>query len=452
MDMGFRLIQEQQLKLTMTPQLRQAITILQYSAADLLQYVREQTEQNPLIELEEPQLIKAENLPESGERPLSWDEENGSTFADMSRSDEYVNPIEYYVRKDESLQQYLLDQVQFLDLRQKERQLLEFLIGNVDENGYLEAAYDTLPADIVCSEAEWEEAVGRLQQLEPHGVGARDLRECLLIQLHRSGVEDEHCERVIRDHLPDVAARRFQKIANHLRITVDEVEQIVAFIKSFQPKPGALFQAHPPKYIIPDVIVSRIAPKKYVVQVNDTVLPQIHFNDAYKELQTHREVRSFVREHIQHYQWLMRSIDQRKQTILKVTEAIVEKQLPFFEKGVSELQPLSLREIAEQLDVHESTVSRATNQKYVQTPRGVFELKYFFAQKIPTSTGEHTSDAQVKQKIQALIEAEDRSKPLSDQKIAAMLQAEGIQIARRTVAKYRDQLGILSSSKRKKRR
>jgi RNA polymerase sigma-54 factor len=255
---------------------------------------------------------------------------------------------------------------------------------------------------------------------------------------------------LIEEHLPDLASKRYDRIAASLGQTVEDIQDMADIIRGFHPKPGILEQNHAPKYIIPDVYVDRVVPGKYVVQVNDGVLPHVRFNEDYENLvQDQGEASKYLQDRLQQYRWLIRSIDQRKETLLRVTEAVIERQLEFFEQEQGERHPLSLKEIAAELDIHESTVSRATNHKYVQTPRGVFELKYFFAKRVPLANGAYTSDAQVKRLIRDLIDQEDKKKPFSDQKIADQISMRGIQLARRTVAKYREQLGILSSSKRK---
>jgi RNA polymerase sigma-54 factor len=452
MEIGFGLIQQQQLKLVMTPELRQSITILQYSATDLMQFLREQANENPLLELEEPEVMKTEELTPHKQQKSSWEEAESGSYVDFSLSKEdYVNPIDYYVEHHMTLQKYLDEQIQYVNLNRREEKLLHFLIGNLDENGYLEATYDILPQHMKFTLEEWEKGVHILQQLEPFGVGARSLGECLLIQLRHTEWKDELCEKVILFHLTDLAARRYQKIAAKLKITVEEVQQMADFITGLHPKPGVLFHSQDPKFIIPDVFVERLENGQYIIQSNDKILPRIHFNKQYEDLikQT-GEAKSFLEGRLNQLNWLTKSLEQRKKTIIKVTETIIEEQKDFFETKESVLKPLTLKEVAQKINVHESTVSRATHQKYVQTPRGVFELKYFFANRLSTSSGENTSADRVKQLIKHLVKSEDKGKPISDQKIVQSLKDHGVEVARRTVAKYRDELGILSSTQRKR--
>ncbi|MDQ0338476.1 RNA polymerase sigma-54 factor [Caldalkalibacillus uzonensis] len=450
MDMGFRLVQEQQLKLAMTPELRQAITLLQYPALDLIPYLQEVAQKNPLLEIEEPELIKS--LVQTEAPSSKWEDTEEDYFSEYAvATDEYVNPIDYYAEKEVTLLQYILEQIHYLQVTEEEKQILIFMAGNLDENGYLEADYDAMAPNQPCSRSTWEACLALLQQLEPYGVGARNLEECLLIQLRHSPYQgDKLCETLIRNHLTDIAAKRYTLLARTFGTTLDEIQRRVEWIRSFSPKPGSVFLSQKPKYIVPDVFVERLPDGTFVFQANDSVLPRIHFNREYAlMLAESKQAKKFLEQKVKEYEWLKRSIRQRKETILNVTQVIVEQQKAFFEEGEAALKPLTLKEVAQALGMHESTISRATNQKYMQTPRGLYELKYFFNQGIAKKDGELTSDVQIKQMIKQLIDAENKRKPLSDQKIAQYLQDKGIHIARRTVAKYRDELGILSSSRRK---
>ncbi|EGL83719.1 RNA polymerase, sigma 54 subunit, RpoN [Caldalkalibacillus thermarum TA2.A1] len=450
MDVGFRLVQEQQLKLAMTPELRQAITLLQYPALDLIPYLQEQAQKNPLLEIEEPDLVKSLIRPDKP--PRKWEEEEEDYSIEYAvANDEYVNPIDYYAEKEITLQQYVLEQIHYLQLSEEEKQVLIFMVGNLDENGYLDADYERIASVANCARETWDNCLVLLQQLEPYGVGARNLEECLLIQLRHSPYHgDQLCQALIENHLADIAAKRYSRLARKFNTTVEEIKQRVEWIKSFSPKPGSVFLSQKPKYIVPDVFVECLPDGRFVFQVNDSVLPRIHFNREYAlMLAENRQAKKFLEQKVKEYEWLKRGIEQRKKTILHVTQVIVERQKAFFDQGEAGLKPLTLKEVAQELGMHESTISRATNQKYMQTPRGLYELKFFFTQGVAKQNGELTSDAQIKEMIKQLIAAENKRKPLSDQKIAQHLQAKGISIARRTVAKYRDELGILSSSRRK---
>jgi RNA polymerase sigma-54 factor len=452
MEIGFGLLQQQQIKLVMTPELRQSITILQYSATDLMDFLHEQANENPLLEIEEPELMKMEERIPHDKQKTGWEESERGSYVDFVVSKEdYVNPIDYYSEDHITLQKYLDEQIQYLHLTRREEKILQFLVGNLDGNGYLEATYESAPRSLNVTLGEWEQGIETLQQLEPFGVGARNLEECLLIQLRHTEWKDELCEKVIRFHLPDLAARRYQKIAVKFKIAIEEVQQIADFITGLHPKPGVLFHTHDLKFIIPDVFVDRVEDGQYIIQANDRILPRIHFNKQYEGLIGQPgEAKHFLEERLNRLNWLVKSLDQRKRTIIRVTEAIIEEQKDFFESRESVLKPLTLREIAQKINVHESTVSRATHQKYVQTPRGVFELKYFFANRLTSSSGENTSADHVKQLVKQLVECENKRKPLSDQKLVQLLKDRDVEVARRTVAKYRDELGILSSTQRKR--
>lgn len=452
MEIGFGLIQQQQLKLVMTPELRQSITILQYSTIDLIDFLREQANDNPLLELEEPELVNLGERSSSKVNKNGWEESESGSYLDYTISKEdYVNPIDYYADRQMTLQKYILEQTQFLHISRTEEKILHFLIGNLDDNGYLKATYEMLPANLSVSTEEWEQGITILHQLEPYGVGARSLEECLLIQLRHTGWQDSLCEQVVRYYLNDLAAKRYQKMASKLKVTVEEIQQIADFIKGLQPKPGVLFQAHESKYIVPDVFVEQLEEGQFIIQVNDRIIPRIHLNKQYKDLMKEKEeAKDFLEERLIQLNWLVKSLEQRKKTILRVTEEIIDAQKSFFVEGEAFLRPLTLKEVAQKIQVHESTVSRATNQKYVQTPRGVFELKYFFSNRLSSSSGEDTSSSYVKQLVKKIVEGENKAKPYSDQKIVHLLKENEVEIARRTVAKYRDELGILSSTQRKR--
>lgn len=452
MELGFELTQQLQTKLVITPELRQSITILQYPTLDLISLLRDKAAENPLIELEESDALLWGKAKDSLSAAKSWEDEEGRGISGYR--EEYTNPIDYYVQHNRTLQSFLLEQVGYLRLPATMKQIVHFLIGNVNEQGYLEAEYQMLPASIQASEQEWNEGIEILQQLEPIGVGARSLEECLLLQLEHLEGKDVLTETIIRYYLRDVAAKRYQKIATQLKIKPKEVQQVADFIATLQPKPGMLFHSQEQRFIIPDVYVEKAPNGELVVQLNDGLLPKLHINQLYlKMIKEGQEARTYLEDQLQQVQWLEKSLKQRQQTILKVTKAIIEVQQEFFSHNQKTLKPLTLKQIAEKIKVHESTVSRATSQKYIQTTQGVFELKYFFTTGIASKNEDDqvsTSSFQVKQWIQRLIEQEDKRKPLSDQKIAQYLQNEGAIVARRTVAKYREELGILPSSQRKR--
>ncbi|GAX90779.1 RNA polymerase factor sigma-54 [Effusibacillus lacus] len=443
MRMGYGLWQEQTQKLVMTPELRQAITVLQYSSQELLEYLEEEVAHNPVMELEAPEWLQiAKELRDNRQRSNSRDQHK-----------EF--PVESVVRANQSLEEYLNRQLSLVKASPKERQLAAFIIGNLDSNGYLTMKLEEVAEIRGCTRDEAETALRLVQSLEPTGVGARSLEECLLLQaLEIRGISPVVLD-IIEHHLADVAQGRIGKIASALGVTPKETQQAIDLIRTLDPKPGRWYTHEPPTYISPDVIVERVS-GEYVVVVNDQALPRLHINDFYrkvleqKEDGISRETKEYISGKLNSALWLLRSIEQRRQTLFKVTEAIVDLQKEFLDHGVRKLRPLTLKQVADRIGMHESTVSRATSGKYVQTPRGVFELKYFFTSGVSTEAGDGASAESIKAKIRALVEREDSAQPLSDQKICELLQEEGVRISRRTVAKYREEAGIASSMQRKR--
>ncbi|GAB7386663.1 RNA polymerase factor sigma-54 [Bacillaceae bacterium] len=469
MQMGFGLYQEQTQKLVMTPELRQAITILQYSAQDLLGYLQQQMNENPLLEMSGGAEIASRqdivDVPPPGdprkEHPeIDWEEYFRNRFTGESvstyRSDESgFQILDHLSSPGKTLEQHLTEQLGLVKgLSPETKKIVKYLIGNLDEKGYLDVELEDIARWLGCSRQAVEEALRTLQTFDPPGVGARDLKECLLLQLRQAEVCDPVVERIIADHLTDLAENRFQRIADALRVTVQEIQAAADMIRTLNPRPGAAFYTHPPRFIVPEVFVEKVE-GEYVVLVNENATPKLTINPYYKRLlsekrQENRQVTEYIHKKMNSALWLVRSIEQRRMTIYKVTQAIVELQRDFFDKGVSYLRPMTLKEVAERVGLAESTISRATNNKYVQTPRGLFELKYFFTTGLTTESGNLASAESVKKRLKELVDGEDKKRPLSDQKIAELLKKDGIIISRRTVAKYREELGILSSAKRKR--
>jgi len=457
MNMGLGLYQEQKLQLVMTPELRQAITILQYSAVDLLAYLQEQANENPVIELQEISAALDQTKPERATPEVDWKELVSSRATgdySMGKSESTYNPLDYVHKSNSTLYEHLERQLGLVKrLSDIQRNIALYLIGNLDEKGYLEISVDDAGQRLGVTPAEVEDMLSIIQHFDPTGVGARNLEECLLLQLRHLGRDDERLTAVIQHHLEDLAHNRFQKIAEKLGCTVQDVQEMADTVRLLNPRPGAGFGQGEVRYIIPDVTVEKVA-GDYVVLVNDISAPRLTISHFYeklmKEPQQPDEARKFIHEKLNAAMWLAKSLEQRRLTLMRVTQAIVELQRDFFEHGVHYLRPMTQKEIAERVQLHESTISRATSGKYVQTPRGIFELKYFFTSALSTASGEAASSESVKRRIKAIIEAEDRKKPLSDQVIAEKLAAEGIEISRRTVAKYREEMLIPSSAKRKR--
>lgn len=446
MQMGYGLIQEQALKLVMTPELRQAITILQFSSLDLIEYINQQMSENPIIETAEKMLPDGDFWKEYW-RDRSMNRVNYTSQSNESES----NPLDWIVKNDTTLEKHLLEQLSYLrNISPRTIRVAKFIIGNLDHRGYLELALEQIAESLHEEVEEVEQALFLVQSLEPHGVGARNLKECLLIQLEYAGKKDTLVYKIVEDYLELLAEGKIGKISTKLQISPKEVQTATDSIRLLDPRPGSLYQRDEPRYIVPDVTVEKVA-GEFVILLNDSATPRLSINSYYEKVsQQHEEAKKYIHDKMNSAMWLLKSIEQRRMTIYKVTEAIVQEQRDFLEKGISYLKPMTLKEIAEKVSLHESTISRATNNKYVQTPRGVFELKYFFSSALTTTGGESTSSESVKAEIKALIDQEDRKAPLSDQKLMDILNEKGVFISRRTVAKYREEIGIPSSAKRKR--
>lgn len=442
MRMGYGLWQEQIQKLVMTPELRQAITILQFSSQELLEYLEKEAAQNPVMEVEAPDWLQIAREQKDNRERKSIRESKGV-------------PIESVYRTNQTLEDHLLRQLNLTKAAPKERNIGAFIIGNLDPNGYLTLSAEEIAEMKKCSQELVEQSLRLVQSLEPTGVAARSLEECLLLQLRESEGVPQEVFQIVERHLPDVAQGKVSKIAAALGITVKQTQLAIDLIRSLDPKPGRWYTSETPEYIMPDVVVERSS-GEYVVLVNDRAVPRLHINDFYRRIleqqndSVAKETREYITGKLNSALWLLKSMEQRRQTLFKVTEAIVEFQKEFFQQGVHKLRPLTLKQIADRIGMHESTVSRATAGKYAQTPQGVFELKYFFGSGVATDEGDSASAESIKVKIKSMVDREDSRQPLSDQKISELLQQEGIQISRRTVAKYREEIGILSSMQRKR--
>ncbi|WP_400162388.1 RNA polymerase factor sigma-54 [Brevibacillus sp. TJ4] len=457
MNMGMGLFQEQTLKLVMTPELRQAITILQYSTIDLISYLREQATENPVIELQEAAGEVASAQVEKPGPEIDWKEIVGNRatgeYSPM-KSDNSYNPLDFVSQGSVTLYEHLENQLGYVKgFTPLQRKIALFLIGNLDEKGYLEVTLEEASERLDAEPEEIEDVLVVLQHFDPVGVAARNLEECLLLQLQHLALDDDKIVQVVQHHLQDLADNRYQRIAEKIGCTVQDVQTMADLIRTLNPRPGAAYSTVETRYVIPDISVEKVG-GEYVVLVNDIATPRLRINNFYEKMlsqqQSQNEAKQFIHDKLNAAMWLAKSLEQRRLTLLRVTQAIVEMQLDFFERGVHYLKPMTQKEIAERVGLHESTISRATSNKYVQTPRGIFELKYFFTSALSTASGESASSESVKRRIKALIEAEDRKAPLSDQKLSELLLTEGVEISRRTVAKYREELLIPSSAKRKR--
>ncbi len=481
LSQNIRLIQTHQLALT--PQLQQAIKLLQLNQVELLEMVSQEMVTNPVLEeavdrdLEELEHVERQQA-ESDERALregmdsenraetrealkevDWQpyfEQRGISGSARSGFDGDERPAwDYNLTKPTTLIDHLLWQLQLTPaFSEADLEIGEAIIYSVDDDGYLEADLDELGARLSCDAGVVEEVLLRIQQLDPVGVAARSLEECLLCQMVYLGIDSELNRKIVEDHLSQLKTKNYRKIARQLRIDEEKVLVAVKEILTLDPKPGARYQLDSTQAVVPEVFVYK-SDGRFVVTLNEDRLPRLSVNSYYQEIANQRRepnnlTRNYLTEKIRAAQWLIKSIEQRQKTIYKVMVSIVKFQDDFFVRGTHYLKPLVLRDVADDIEMHESTVSRVTQGKYVQTPHGVFELKYFFNSSINQGGGDIAS-ASVKQKIVEYINRESPIEPLSDDAIVKLLAKEhDIRIARRTVAKYRNQLGILASSQRKK--
>lgn len=436
MNMKVGLIQEQSLRLNMTKELQQAITLLQYSSVDLISYLQEVTLENPLIDF--------------------IDKSSTSVFyhnRGKQHTDEKNNWIENVSRKESSLNEHLRAQLFDFELSPIERRAMEILIDAVDSNGYMSEDLKNLSIKFAIPLDVFENQLSLLQSLEPIGVGARSLQECLLLQLKNAQDMPENAEFILTEYFKPFAEKAWKDISKKTGISLKQIQSIHDFIQTLNPRPGLKYEVTSPNYIIPDLVVEE-ENGEWVVYYNDDLLPQIRMNTSYEPLMqmgNDQEIKSYVSNKLQQCRWLIKSLEQRKDTLVKVMYEIIRKQQDFFYFRNQLLKPLTLKDIADSLDIHESTVSRAVRDKYVQTPFGLYELKYFFTNRVSSNNLEDTSSANVKKVIQDLVNNEDKKRPLSDQKIADLLKKDyNMNVSRRTVAKYRDQLQIPSSSLRKR--
>ena len=470
-------------EMKINPRLYQAMDLLYMPLLDLQQHIKQEMLNNPFLELEEPQVTEEEIKPTENEKEekekaeeIDWEEilldgfEAGGRRAEYEEK-EYFEPVPVETR---DLYDHLRDQLVLLRLSPRQLLLGEEIIGNIDENGYLtcsvEEVVQGLNQWVEDAGADWAREDGEelkpftiqeaesmlriLQGFDPPGIAARDLRECLLLQLQDSEMEDTLAYRIVREYFDQLINHRWSEISKELSITPKDVQSAADEVAKLDPKPGLKYSAPPDNYITPDLIVEKID-GEYLVFLNDTSLPRLKLSRAYREIAKDKskfkgENKEFISNKLNSANWMIQAIEQRRQTMLKVMNFIVDRQREFFEKGVQYLKPLTLREVAEVINMHESTVSRVTNEKFVQTPRGVLPLKFFFSSGLSTTSGEDVSARGIKAKIEKLVSEEEAKRPLTDQAIVNILRDEGIQIARRTVAKYRDQLGILSARMRKR--
>ncbi|MCE5272463.1 RNA polymerase factor sigma-54 [bacterium] len=398
------------------------------------------------------------DLTTNSQEDVDWDKVLSEGDFDYDNYAQEIDDREFHEKAPtggRTLYEFLTEQFVLLRLTTAEKEIGAEIIGDINEDGYLSSPLPEIAFRMRRSEADVERVLEMIQSLDPLGVGARDLRECLVIQLRETDREDSLAFRLVHDFFEPLTRRHWQDIARSTDLTLKQIQDAADEVAHLEPRPGRLYSGgRDDNYVIPDLVVEKVE-GEYLVYVNDSNLPRLRLSRAYQDVARDRkkftgEAREFIYSKLNNANWLIQAIEQRKQTMLKVMRFIVEKQHDFFEHGISQLKPLTLREVSEAINMHESTISRVTNDKYCQTPRGVFQLKFFFSVGLSSDTGEDVSARGIKDKISKMIEGEDQSNPLTDQEIVSSLKKDGLQIARRTVAKYRDQLGILPARMRKR--
>jgi len=483
MDMKIGLHLRQRQQLVMTPKLQQALKLLQMPAIELQQMLKQEIMENPLLEeIEELDEVREdrdereereqreeaeakekdtseEKLDdgEAGEETVDWDEyfnhgfELGRAGAEEETQEEFFEKVP--VAK-QTFTDQLVSQLRIITDDEHTIAMGDYIVGSLDESGYLTCELEEIAQTFEVPIEEVDRVLELIQQFDPPGVGARNLQECLLLQLRARKMDDTMAARIVREHFDEFKQKKYVDISKKLKVSIQEVQTQCRLIATLDPKPGLEVVSEDPRYVIPDLVVEKVD-EKYVVYLNDRNIPRLRVSQSYHDellkdtRNGDRETREFINSRLKSARWLIQTIEQRRRTMVKVMECIVRKQREFFEKGTAFLRPLTLQQVASEINMHESTVSRVTTNKYVQTPRGVFELKYFFSSSLATADGGEVSAKSAKDRIRRIIEAENSRQPLSDQKIADILKNEGLNIARRTVAKYREQLGILPARMRK---
>ena len=463
---GMQQTQNLSMQQVLAPQLQQSLVILQAPMLELRNIVQQEPQTNPVLEEENPETPTAEeqqqqndDFKEEFDQLAKLDEEWREYMAQSSsysgRSEDEEERRQFFfdsIANQETLQQHLIGQINGAELIQTDRRLAELIIGNIDDNGFLQTNPEEMNANTGVPVADLRRILEIIQSFHPAGVGAVDLRDCLLIQLRRLGKEASLEYQIISKHLDELGKRRFPEIARRLGVTVDQVQQSAYSIATLDPKPGAIFAPDPNNYVLPDVNVEKIG-DKYMVMLNGEQIPHLRISNTYKDLMAQNgsggDVKDYIREKIRSGKFLIKSIHQRQQTISNIANQIVSRQEEFLDNGTAFLRPMTMVQIAEAVGVHETTVSRAISGKYISTPQGVYEMRYFFTPGYQTANGESMSNTSVKDAILDLIKGGTATNPLSDKDIVSILSERGIPIARRTVAKYRNELNILPSNMRK---
>jgi len=469
-------------QLVITPQLQQAIRLLQLTRLELVDMISQEMKENPLLEEleegkesfdeeEQPPAEKAEapvpivehttEVKGEGEGADEFDWENYlenynvASFSKQREQDGEERPsFENFMAKSTTLFDHLYWQLHLSDLNEEEQRAGTWIIGNLDEDGYLKISLEEFSAEAGLSLERAEGVLRKIQEFDPVGVAARDLKECLLIQLNQLSPRDLIAEKIVEEHLSLLKNRNYPAIAKRLGVSVERVNRAASLISRLEPKPGRAFGGEVAQEIIPDVYVYKVE-GEYVISLNDEGVPRLKVNSYYRRIlaegrNAQQDDRKYIQEKLRSALWLIRSIDQRQRTIYKVAKSIVKFQKDFLDQGIQYLKPLVLRDVAEDIQMHESTVSRVTNNKYMHTSQGIYELKFFFNAGIPSVQGEAMASESVKSLLKEIIGRENPRKPYSDEKLVQMLKERNIHIARRTISKYREMMKILSSSERRK--
>lgn len=467
MHMEQRLSQSQRQQLVLTQKMQQALHILQLSGLELEAHVQQELEENPFLE----QLKPKEDLPAAESKDgISRDEDpagdesfdldafasrwrEGQDFSINRDMDARRKHYEDSITQEESLRAHLLTQLKMWADDEVSYNIGErIVIGDIDERGYFTGTCEEIAGELNVPQAQVEAVLAQIQRMEPTGVGARDVVECLLLQIEAEFPDNEALKVLVSQHLEALKRRQIPQIAKAMKLTPARVEELTAQLATLDPWPGHGFASGPPAYVSPDVVVELVE-DEYVVRLTNDLSPQLKINDKLKKEITSngasKDDKDYIKQRVESARWLKRNIEHRQATIVKVAQAIIDYQLEFMKHGVEHIRPLTLQVIADQVGVHESTVARTTRGKYIQTPQGLFELKYFFSPGLKKDVGDDQSSKSVQAAIRKIVDEEDKRKPLSDQKIANLLKEQGLNIARRTITKYREQMGILSTTLRR---
>jgi RNA polymerase sigma-54 factor len=457
-------------RLVMTAMLQQAIKLLPLSRLELIQKVSQEMLENPFLEdavaqeegegdasgdeFSQEETIE-EELPK--ELDIDWEVYLQDSSSDPSfpvDTDKEVPSLEATLRNETSLTEHLLWQLSLAVYSELDKQIGAYLIGNIDDDGYLQCQVEEVATALEVGHERVEAVLRMVQSFDPAGIGARDLQECLLIQLQHLGMYDSLAGTIVQHYLPQIDERYFRKIAKDLEVSLEEVVAAVKLIRELDPKPGSRYNPQRVEYIVPDVVVVKMG-DDYQVMLNDDGVPKLRINTLYQNILRRgdgmqSDTKEYLEEKFRSAIWLMKSIEQRRQTLLKVAKSLCKFQRDFLDKGLPYLKPLVLKDVAEDIGMHESTVSRVTTNKYIHTPQGVFELKFFFHSGLDSVEGDAMSSVSVKEIIKKAVTAEEARNPLTDQQLVKLLEDKGIRIARRTVAKYRQELRIPPASRRKR--